>query len=78
MLDNPTILFAVIFVSFLGAVIVLGIIGAIVARLVTNFFGKNVPSDAAMKAFETAQAAAKGEFAEISETLNTHDRFVNT
>jgi mono/diheme cytochrome c family protein/uncharacterized membrane protein YeaQ/YmgE (transglycosylase-associated protein family) len=57
MLDNPTMLFAVIFASFLGAVIVLGIIGSLVARLVTNFFGKNVPSDAAMKAFEAAQTA---------------------
>ena len=61
MLDNPNILFAVIFASFFGAVIMLGIIGALVARLVTNFFGKNVPSDAAMKVFETAQAAGNAK-----------------
>ncbi len=58
MIDNPNLLFAVVFISFLVAVVVMGAIGAVVARIVSSFFEKNVPTDAAMKAFETAQAAA--------------------
>ncbi|HEY3291920.1 MAG TPA: c-type cytochrome [Anaerolineae bacterium] len=57
MLDNPNVLFAVTFAAFLGAVIVLGVVGALVARLVTNFIDKNVPDDATMKAFEASRTA---------------------
>lgn len=56
MLDNPNALFAITFASFLVAVIVLGVVGALVARLVTNFFSKNVPDDATMRAFEASRA----------------------
>ena len=51
-LDNPNIVFAITFGGFLLAVIVMGVIGALVAPLVTRFLGKNVPPDAQMTAFD--------------------------
>ena len=56
-LDDPNMLFAVTFGAFLVAVIVLGIVFSLLARLVSKFFSKNVPSDAKMAVFDAEQAA---------------------
>jgi mono/diheme cytochrome c family protein len=58
LLDNPTLLFAIVFGVFVALVIGGGISFALVAALGTRFFGKNVPADDKMTAFDKAQAAA--------------------
>ncbi|MCL4504728.1 MAG: c-type cytochrome [Chloroflexi bacterium] len=56
-LDNPNMLFAVTFGAFLIIVIVLGVVFSLLARFVSKFFSRNVPSDAEMAAFSAEQAA---------------------
>ena len=58
LLDDPTLLFAIIAGGFLVLIIGGGIVIALIARVVTGFFSKNVPPDTELAAFDKQQAAA--------------------
>ncbi len=57
LLDDTKTLFAIAFGAFLVVVIVLGIVGAALSRLIGRFLKNNVPSDARMAAFDAEQMA---------------------
>jgi cytochrome c2 len=56
--SNQYVLFAIIAGAFLALVIVGGVVLALIAGFVSRFFGKNVPSDAELAAFDKQQASA--------------------